>query len=379
MTKTYNFRFLNNSLYGFILSPDIKNELLAAEVLASLHQAIDASMDGKKAKAHKLFQHALALDPDHADVLNEYGRFMEDEDIVKADHLYKCALLNNASHSDAVANLKRTSSIVEEIDQRMLDRIEDKRIMLVRLPENDGAFQRARQEMYYLHIYHTTAIEGNTLSLEQMRSIMETGIAVPGKSIMEHNEVLGLNSALQYINKTLINRIGGVRVQDILEIHRRVLGHVDPIEAGQIRTTQVFVGSHMPPAPTSVEPLLEEFVEWMNSEEMSHVHPVEFAALAHYKLVHIHPFLDGNGRTSRLLMNMILMRADFPPVIIKVSDRHEYYETIKMANKGDIRPFIRFIARCTERMLDAYLWLTTDDHSVGSLDDGKHIVVDTKS
>lgn len=264
---------------------------------------------------------------------------------------------------------------MEEIDQRMLDRIDDKRTVLVRLPENNAAFQRAKQEMYYLHVYHTTAIEGNTMSLEQMRSIMETGIAVAGKSVMEHNEVIGLNSALQYINTTLMNRIGGIQVKDILEIHRRVLGYVDPIEAGHIRTTQVFVGSHVPPAPASVEPLLEEFVDWMNSEEMQDLHPVEFAALAHYKLVYIHPFMDGNGRTSRLLMNLVLMRAGFPPVIVKVSDRHEYYEALKMANKGDVRPFIRFIARCTERMLDAYLWLTSDGHSVGELDDGRKIVV----
>ncbi len=357
------------------LFSDIKSDVLAAEVVAALHQAIDAKLQGKKEKAHKLFQHALALDPDHADTLNEYGRFIEDEDVVKADHLYTCALINNASHTEAVTNLKRTSSIVEEIDQKMLGRIEDKRSLVLRLPENSAAFQRARQEMYYLHVYHTTAIEGNTLSLEQMRSIMETGLAVPGKSIMEHNEVIGLNSALQYINTTLMNRIGGVRVQDILEIHRRVIGYVDPMEGGQVRTTQVFVGSHVPPSPADVITLLEEFVDWMNSEEMQSLHPVEFAALVHYKLVYIHPFLDGNGRTSRLLMNMVLMRAGYPPVIVKVSDRHEYYDTLKMANKGDIRPFIRFIARCTERMLDAYLWLTSDGHSVKELDN-KRIVVD---
>lgn len=103
-----------------------------------------------------------------------------------------------------------------------------------------------------------------------------------------------------------------------------------------------------------------------------------YAALAHYKLVHIHPFTDGNGRTSRLLMNTILMRAGYPPVIIPKQQRyinkskyvkvnnfffycsHKYYDFLQLANDGDIRPFIRFIADCTEKTLDLYLWATSD-------------------
>ncbi|XP_038053317.1 protein adenylyltransferase FICD-like [Patiria miniata] len=342
-----------------IIRPDIKGEVLAA-----LHQAMIAKVQGKNEKAHKLFLHALALDPNHADALNEYGEFLEEEDILRADHLYTCALLNNASHMRALINLKRTSVIVEEIDQGILTRIDNKRNDFLQVPANSRALQRAQQEMYYQHIYHTTAIEGNTLSLEQMRSIMETGMAVTGKSILEHNEIIGMSSALQYINNTLMGKFGDISVRDILEIHRRVLGHVDPLEAGQIRTTQVFVGSHVPPAPSDVEILLEDFVDWLKSEEANSMHPVEFAALAHYKLVYIHPFLDGNGRTSRLLMNLILMRAGYPPIIVKVTQRHEYYEAIKKGNVGDIRPFIRFIAQCTEDMLDALLWLTTESSSL---------------
>lgn len=85
-----------------------------------------------------------------------------------------------------------------------------------------------------------------------------------------------------------------------------------------------------------------------------------YAALAHYKLVHIHPFADGNGRTSRLLMNMILMQAGYPPVIIHKQRRHEYYENLRIANSGDVRPFVRFIAECTEQTLDLFLWATSE-------------------
>lgn len=350
--------------------------VLKGEALAALHQAIDAKKNGKKVKALKLFQHALALDPNHADVLNEYGEFLEDEDVVKADHLYTCAVIFNGSHSKALSNLRRTSASVAEIDKQMLDSIDAKHEQFLKISESSRVFERARQEFYYLQVYHTTAIEGNTLTLEQMRSIMETGLAIGGKSILEHNEVLGLELALQYINSTLMQRIGQITVKDILAIHHRVLGHVNPIDAGHVRTSQVFIGGHVPPPSTEIEDLMDEFVEWLNSEEALLLHPVEFAALAHYKLVYIHPFLDGNGRTARLLMNLILMRAGFPPVVVKLSERHTYYETIKMGNLGDLRPFIRFISHSLEDMLDAYIYLDSDpDHSITDVKESEvHVI-----
>lgn len=121
------------------------------------------------------------------------------------------------------------------------------------------------------------------------------------------------------------------------------------------------MGDFIPPAPSDLQVHMDQFVDWLNSEEASALHPIEFAALAHYRLVAIHPFFDGNGRTSRLLMNVILMQAGFPPVSIEVGDRLTYYETLELANNGDIRPFIRFISRCTERTLDEYLFLLKDD------------------
>jgi Fic family protein len=112
-----------------------------------------------------------------------------------------------------------------------------------------------------------------------------------------------------------------ISLNDILEIHKRVLGHVDPIEGGMFRRTQVYVGNHIPPGPQEVQILMDNFLTWMNSEEASELHPIKLAAIAHYKLVHIHPFTDGNGRTSRLLMNTILMKFGFPPVVIQKQQR----------------------------------------------------------
>ncbi len=121
----------------------------------------------------------------------------------------------------------------------------------------------------------------------------------------------------------------------------------------------------MPPPPDEVESLMEDFVKWLNSNQLlNELHPVQIAALAHYKFVYIHPFYDGNGRTSRILMNLILMKTGYPPVIIKKEERLDYYEYLEMANQGDIKPFIRFIVRCTTRTLEEYIMLCNESNGM---------------
>lgn len=312
---------------------------------------------GKISKAKKLFTHAVKLDPTHADILYEYGWFLEEHqnDIVLAEHMYSMALMVSPNHEMAHRKRQNALPLVEEIDQKNFDRIDGKRDLLMKIPDSHLAFRRAKKEAYFLHIYHTNALEGNTMNLMQTRVVVETRMAIAGKSITEHNEILGVDAALSFINSTLINRIGKITLGDILDIHRRVLGFVDPVEAGKLRETQVYVGGFAPPSPVKLITLMEEFIDWLNSVDALSLHPIEFAALAHYKLVYIHPFVDGNGRTSRLLMNLILMQAGYPPVIIKVEDRLEYYECLELSNEGDVRPFIRFIARCTENTVDSFL------------------------
>lgn len=333
--------------------------ILNGEALAALHMALKMNEEGKSGKALKLFQQALKLSPSNADILNAYGEFLEHEKLIEAEHLYTKALINNPSHSQALENRQRTFPMVQKLDQDMLSRIDDKRYKLYEIPEENAALQRAMKEAYYQHIHHTTAIEGNTMTLSMARSVVETKMAVNGKSVLEHNEILGLDEALKYINTTLVQETHSISVQNIIEIHRRVLGHAHPMEAGQFRSTQVYVGNHVPPHPTDVEQFMDEFDSWLESPNIRKFHAIEFAALAHYRLVYIHPFTDGNGRTARLLMNLILMKAGFPPVTIKVSERHDYYACLQDANGGDVRPFIRFVAKCAERTLDEYLSATT--------------------
>ncbi|XP_078083162.1 protein adenylyltransferase FICD [Mustelus asterias] len=334
------------------------------EAKAALHQALEMKRLGKREKAYRLFMHSLNMDPNYVDALNELGVFMEEEkDVIQADHLYTKALTISPCDEKALVNRDRTLPLVEEIDQKQFSIIDRKVKKLMAIPKGNAALHRVMEESYYHHIYHTVAIEGNTLTLSEIRHIIETRYAVPGKSLVEQNEVIGVDAAMKYLNKSLVSRIGSVNIDDILQIHKRVLGYVDPVEAGRFRTNQVFVGHHIPPHPRDVRKQMQELIQWLNSEEAMSLHPVEFAALAHYKLVYIHPFVDGNGRTARLLMNLILMQAGYPPVTIRKEQRAEYYSALDLANEGDVRPFIRFIGKCTEMTLDLLL-IATADHPV---------------
>lgn len=260
-----------------------------AEALTSLYLALEMKLSGKQKKAIKLFQHAVALAPRHPDILNHYGEFLEhtQNDVIKANEYYVRALSFQPNHEGALINSQRTARVVEELDRRMLRRIDEKRNTLSTIPDNNAALIRAKKEAYFQHIYHTVGIEGNTMNLAQTRAIVETRTAVAGKSIDEHNEILGLDAAMKYINATLVNRMGSISIKDILEIHMRVLGHVDPVRGGQFRRTQVYVGGHVPPGPGDIHYLMEEFALWLNSERAIRMHPVRY--ITTYFLTHFHP------------------------------------------------------------------------------------------
>ncbi|KAM7540922.1 hypothetical protein Aperf_G00000030075 [Anoplocephala perfoliata] len=363
----------------------VENKSVRKEAEMSMYLAIKHQSAGRSEMALKLLKHAAQLDPRNSEILNLLGEAFEKMsssykenkfdsallshenfikslsseqalNLLKAEGLYTKALISDPLNVRATKNRKRMSSIVKKIDQQRFREIDLKVARFYLIPESDPGLRRVKIEHYFLHIYHSNAIEGNTLSLAQTRSILETRLAVGGKSLQEQNEVLGLDAAFKYLNNTLLGGfLSPISLNDILELHRRVLSFIDLTEAGHLRQTQVFVGDHAPPPASMLPELMEELVEWMNSEEALTLHPIELAALTHWKLVYIHPFYDGNGRTARLLMNLILMRAGLPPAIIRQEDRCTYYESLKDANAGDVRPFIRFIADSAEKVIDEYL------------------------
>jgi len=338
------------------------------EAKMALNLALNMQKAGKFEKAAKIYKYALSLDPQNTDTLVSYGEYLElyKKDIIKAEHLYTKVLAMKPTHNKASLNLKRALPVVNKLDRLMLDKLDALLTKFYEIPSTNAALKRAKREAYFMHIYHSNAIEGNTLNLQQTRHIIENRMAINGKSLIEHQEVLGLDAAMRFINETLLYRqFDFVNKQEILEIHRRVLGFCDPIESGRFRKHQVYVGNFVPPAAHLVEGLIDEFIEWLNSNQVfTEVHPVQIAALAHYKFVYIHPFYDGNGRTARILMNLILMKSGYPPVIIKKEERLDYYEYLEMANQGDVKPFIRFIVRCTKRTLEEYINICDDSYGI---------------
>uniref|UniRef100_A0A0R3WCI9 protein adenylyltransferase n=1 Tax=Taenia asiatica TaxID=60517 RepID=A0A0R3WCI9_TAEAS len=355
---------------GPVECESLHKEAQMSMILAVKHQAA-----GRTEMALKLLKHAAELDPKNSDVLNLLGEAFEKlwivskgheidsavlnydglitsmsldqvENIITAESLYTKALINNPANVRATNNRRRTLPIVEKIDRQRFQSIDLKVVRFYLVPESNPGLKKAKIEHYFQHIYHSNAIEGNTLSLAQTRAVLETRLAIGGKSLQEQNEVLGLDAAFKYLNTTLLSGSSTpISMSDILELHRRVLSFIDLTEAGRLRRTQVFVGDHIPPPAKMLPELMQELVDWINSGEAAALHPIELAALAHWKLVYIHPFYDGNGRTSRLVMNLLLMRAGFPPAIVREEDRHIYYGTLKTAN----------LAECTERAVDDYL------------------------
>lgn len=297
---------------------DVPENSFEAEI--NLRAAIELKNHGKYDKAFKVFQHSLSLAPNNPKVLTEFGLFLEERDIITADQYYFKAISFDPNYERALERRQRTAAVVQSIDEERLKRLDEKRDLLSEVDPFGSAMRRAIKEAYILHIYHSVGIEGNSMTLAETRSVLETHMAVNGRSVEEHNEILGMDSAMKYINASLV-KTDFITLNDILEIHKRVLGHVDPIEGGMFRRTQVYVGNHIPPKPEKLNVLMQELMEWLNSEYTAHLHPVKQAAIAHYKLVHIHPFTDGNGRTSRLLMNTILMKYGYPPIVIQKQQR----------------------------------------------------------
>ena len=204
--------------------------------------------------------------------------------------------------------------------------------------------------------YNSNGIEGNTLTLRETQVVLE-GITVGGKSIKEHLEAINHEKAILYLND-LLKENNPITEWNIKGIHQLVLKDIDDENAGRYRRENVTIkgATHIPPDYLKVPELMEKLV--LNYENWNNFHPIIQAALLHGELVKIHPFVDGNGRTSRLLMNLDLMNHGYNPVIVKKEDRLEYYEALDKAHTtGDYTDFVKLITKLEIVMLRKYLEL----------------------
>lgn len=198
------------------------------------------------------------------------------------------------------------------------------------------------------YTYESNKIEGNTLTLQETALVIEKGLTIGGKSLNEHLEAINHTFAIEYI-KDIARQKEAISERVLLDIHKLILQGIDNNNAGRYRTVQVLISGarHIPPQPYLIQKEMESLFLWY--EENKHkIHLVELAAEMHERLVTIHPFIDGNGRTARLLMNLILLQYGFPIAILKgdSESRLKYYGTLEAAQtEHNKQPFLEFIAQ----------------------------------
>lgn len=204
--------------------------------------------------------------------------------------------------------------------------------------------------------YNSNAIEGNTLTLRETKVVLE-GITIGGKSVKEHLEALNHKEAILFL-EDLVNGNTELLEWNIKNLHALILKGIDNQNAGKYRQEKVVIsGATQKPVdyvqvPEKMEKLILEYDEWQQ------FHPLIRAALLHGEFVFIHPFVDGNGRTARLLMNFEAMKSGYLPIIIRAEERTRYYDALDkaMANH-DYTDFVKLIVEEENKILDQYLTL----------------------
>ena len=222
-------------------------------------------------------------------------------------------------------------------------------------PLPPALLKKLEEEFALAWTYNSNAIEGNTLTLQETEIVLNSGVTIGGKTVKEHFEVVNHKNGIDFV-KSLVAKKEPLTEDTIRQLHVLILQSIDDTEAGHYRRQNVRIlgARHIPPQSVKVPRLMSEFIAWFHEKEYI-FSPPELAAAIHYRLVMIHPFIDGNGRVARLLMNLILMKNGYPPAIILKVDRKRYYRVLNEANLGSPEPYEDFIGRAIERSLILYL------------------------
>jgi Fic family protein len=257
-------------------------------------------------------------------------------------------------------------NIVVDYEQKaLLDRISIQKQQLdAYRPIPDYIIRNIRENLDLEWTYNSNSIEGNTLTLVETHLVVQDGLTIGGKSLREHLEIVNHQEAIHYIEK-ISKKDFVLTKRDILQLHALVLDKIDKNIAGTYRTSGVRISgaNFTPPDALFIEELLDELITWYTIEAKD-MHPVIKASIFHHRFVWIHPFYDGNGRTIRLLYNLLLMNEGYPPAIILKVDRKKYYAALNLANTYNYSKLIFLIAQATERSLSIYL-SNLEDRSSG--------------
>lgn len=251
--------------------------------------------------------------------------------------------------SGTAGNTKSLEALLSQVDLAKA-RVDSHRP----LPKHTAASLRDHLALEWT--YNSNGIEGNTLTLRETKVVLE-GITIGGKTMREHLEAVNHRDAIEFLEQLVTDQVQ-LTERDIKDIHALVLRGIDPNEAGRYRRENVRISgaSTTPPDFLHVEEAMQQLLDW-NASQTGH-HPARHIAELHTRFVEIHPFVDGNGRTGRLLMNFELMKAGYPPSIIRVEDRLAYYEALDTACvTRDYGAIAHLVTEGVERSLTVYLEL----------------------
>ncbi|MDR3134142.1 MAG: Fic family protein [Prevotellaceae bacterium] len=226
-------------------------------------------------------------------------------------------------------------------------------------PLNNEALNKIKAALEIEYTFESNRIEGNTLTLQETALVVSEGVTIGGKSMREHLEAINHAQAIEFIKETAAADID-ITERTVKEIHAIILHGINREQAGQYRNVPVMiVGSrHTPPQPYLIAPQMEQFIRDYQSMEKNATHPILVAAFLHDELVKIHPFIDGNGRTSRLLMNLYLLSKGYTITALKGDNeaKQAYYTALEQSHVDDnSEPFNLLVATAVKQSLEKYL------------------------
>lgn len=241
------------------------------------------------------------------------------------------------------------SKLLELIDEK-------KQILDGRRPLSQEQLQQIKRIYDVDLTYNSNAIEGSTMTFNETKLVLNEGITIGGKKLNEHLEIINHKHAIDFVEE--LSSANTISIRDIKDIHMLILRGIDDPYAGKYRDKPVGVrqsdgGIYHFTDPLLISESMDKFIENLN---WNNNHSVIRAAQGHYDFVTIHPFIDGNGRTARLLMNLILMQNGYPPAIIRITNRAEYILSLEKAQEqGGLNDFFLVIAKAVLESIDSYL------------------------
>jgi fido (protein-threonine AMPylation protein) len=203
--------------------------------------------------------------------------------------------------------------------------------------------EKYKEEFEIRYVHSTTTIEGNTLTLKETAMVLDRGVTPKAKELREIYEVENYKKLRVYVN----DYTGDINLKFLCKLHEFIQRNIDDDSAGQLRRIVVGIaGSKWEPPPAiAVEDELDDLLVWYD-ENRRLMNPLELAGIFHHRFLQMHPFKDGNGRVAREILNFILERNNYPPIVVPISSRLEYFELLSNADNGNVAPLLEFFATC---------------------------------